>query len=152
MDLPNGGCSKGTGVETGKALMPARAPILGENALQLLGRHSVGLGAQSGQNIRDFARQHLAAIHRQKLTQLHRCAAHAREFLGQPRRIGRGQRERGKVRSPPRKRLAPRAKRYARGNAASSSAHTSKTRKAALGDRARGGRLCHLLGKVTRAA
>ena len=80
----------------GKALempVPARPPGGFEHRHQLAHRHGLRIGAQPGQDGRQFGRHQVAGIHRQQLPDLHGGAAQARQLVGDTLRVARRQQQ-----------------------------------------------------------
>ena len=97
MDLADRGRRNRRHVEPLELRAPFRPPAGHQHLLQLLFRHRIRFGTQAGENIRQFARQHLAAVHGNQLAQLHRRAAQPRQFIGQTLGIGGIEQQAGQI-------------------------------------------------------
>jgi hypothetical protein len=74
-------------------LLPFATPIGRQHRLHLACWHGVGIRAQARQNGSHLGRQQVACVHRNQLPDLHRCAPHLCQLLGDLEGVGGGQQE-----------------------------------------------------------
>ena len=139
VDLADRGRRNRRHVEPLELRAPVRPPAGHQHLLQLLFRHRIGFGAQASENVGQFARQHLAAVHRNQLPQLHRRAAQPREFVGQALGIGGIEQQAGQIGPLTLQHLARAATQHIAGDAASQPAKARQTRQAGGRNSARAG-------------